>query len=317
MKNTCCQARHISSDWCKMSETVETTTSAAVLTKAQRERIRKLILHAMLVAGSVVFSIPFVWLLTTAFKSDAEMAAFPPIWIPGKFLTWPIIWDTLWISFDRALKYIPYWNLMFNSAYIAAMNIIGELLSCSLVAYGFSRVRFRGRDVLFVLVLSTMMLPGQVTMIPVFLIYDWLGWYNTYKPLWFRAFTGNAFYIFLLRQFMLTIPRDLEDAAKIDGCGHFRIYTTIIIPLIKPALATIAIFTFMGSWNEFMGPLIYITDMDKMPLSLGLQMFRGAHGTEWGPLMAASLIMIVPVIVLFFSAQKYFIQGVTLTGMKG
>ncbi len=300
-----------------MSETVETTTSAAVLTKAQRERIRKLILHAMLVAGSVVFSIPFVWLLTTAFKSDAEMAAFPPIWIPGKFLTWPIIWDTLWISFDRALKYIPYWNLMFNSAYIAAMNIIGELLSCSLVAYGFSRVRFRGRDVLFVLVLSTMMLPGQVTMIPVFLIYDWLGWYNTYKPLWFRAFTGNAFYIFLLRQFMLTIPRDLEDAAKIDGCGHFRIYTTIIIPLIKPALATIAIFTFMGSWNEFMGPLIYITDMDKMPLSLGLQMFRGAHGTEWGPLMAASLIMIVPVIVLFFSAQKYFIQGVTLTGMKG
>jgi len=317
VKNTCCQARHISSDWCKMSETVETTTSAAVLTKAQRERIRKLILHAMLVAGSVVFSIPFVWLLTTAFKSDAEMAAFPPIWIPGKFLTWPIIWDTLWISFDRALKYIPYWNLMFNSAYIAAMNIIGELLSCSLVAYGFSRVRFRGRDVLFVLVLSTMMLPGQVTMIPVFLIYDWLGWYNTYKPLWFRAFTGNAFYIFLLRQFMLTIPRDLEDAAKIDGCGHFRIYTTIIIPLIKPALATIAIFTFMGSWNEFMGPLIYITDMDKMPLSLGLQMFRGAHGTEWGPLMAASLIMIVPVIVLFFSAQKYFIQGVTLTGMKG
>jgi multiple sugar transport system permease protein len=116
---------------------------------------------------------------------------------------------------------------------------------------------------------------------------------------------------------MLTIPRDLEDAAKIDGCGHFRIYTTIIIPLIKPALATIAIFTFMSSWNEFMGPLIYITDMDKMPLSLGLQMFRGAHGTEWGPLMAASLIMIVPVIVLFFSAQKYFIQGVTLTGMKG
>ena len=154
-------------------------------------------------------------------------------------------------------------------------------------------------------------------MIPVFLIYKTLGWYNTFKPLWVMSFAGSAFFIFQLRQFMLTIPRDLEDAAKIDGCGHFRIYFTIVLPLVRPALATVAIFTFMGAWNDFVGPLIYITDMDLMPLSLGLQMFKGAHGTEWGPLMAASLIMVVPVIVLFFSAQKYFIQGVTLTGMKG
>ena len=287
------------------------------LTKVQRERIRSLVLHSVLVVGAVVFSIPFVWLLTTTFKTDAEMSAFPPIWIPERFTAWPRDWYDFFVNFHLALEFIPYWRFMLNSAYISAMNITGELVSCSLIAYGFSRVRFRGREVLFVLVLSTMMLPGQVTMIPVFLIYKWLGWYNTFKPLWFRAFTGSPFFIFLLRQFMLTIPRDLEDAAKIDGCGHFRIYSLIVLPLVKPALATIAIFTFMGSWNDFVGPLIYITDMDKMPLSLGLQMFNGAHGTEWGPLMAASLLMIVPVVVLFFSAQKYFIQGVTLTGMKG
>ncbi len=289
---------------------------ATLLTGKQRERLKQVMLHAILVAGSLVFSIPFIWLVTTAFKNDAEMGAFPPVWLPDR-ITPPIEWGDVLYHFERALTYIPYWRYMMNSAYIAAMNITGELLACSLVAYGFSRVRFKGRDIVFVLVLSTMMLPGQVTMIPAFLIFKWLGWYNSFKPLWFRAFSGSAFYIFLLRQFMMTIPRDLEDAAKIDGCGHFRIYSQIVLPLVKPALATIAIFTFMGAWNDFVRPLIYITDMDLMPLSLGLQMFKGAHGAEWGPLMAASLIMILPIIILFFSAQKYFIQGVTLTGMKG
>ena len=297
-----------------MSDTV--SRRATLLTGKQRERVKQVMLHAILVAGSLVFSIPFIWLVTTAFKNDAEMGAFPPVWIPDRIVP-PIVWSDVLYHFERALTYIPYWRYMFNSAYIAAMNITGELIACSLVAYGFSRVRFKGRDIVFVLVLSTMMLPGQVTMIPAFLIFKWLGWYNTFKPLWFRAFSGSAFYIFLLRQFMMTIPRDLEDAAKIDGCGHFRIYAQIVLPLVKPALATIAIFTFMGAWNDFVRPLIYITDMDLMPLSLGLQMFKGAHGAEWGPLMAASLIMILPIIVLFFSAQKYFIQGVTLTGMKG
>lgn len=292
------------------------TSERPTLTRKQRERIKGAIMHTVLIAGGIIFSIPFAWLLTTAFKTDAEMAAFPPVWLPDRW-TPPLNWSDMFAHFERALTFIPYWRYMFNSAYVSAMNIIGELLACSLVAYGFSRVRFKGRDIIFVLVLSTMMLPGQVTMIPSFLIFKWLGWYNTFKPLWFRAFSGGAFFIFLLRQFMLTIPRDLEDAAKIDGCGHFRIYAQIVLPLVKPALATIAIFTFMGSWNDFVRPLIYITDRDLMPLSLGLQMFQGQHGAEWGPLMAASLIMILPVIVLFFSAQKYFIQGVTLTGMKG
>jgi multiple sugar transport system permease protein len=285
-------------------------------TRVQRERIQKAILHAILVTGAFVFSIPFIWLLTTAFKNDAEMAAFPPVWLPDRLMP-PWDFSDMFYHFERALTFIPYWKYMLNSAYITAMNIVGELFACSLVAYGFSRVRFKGRDVLFVMVLSTMMLPGQVTMIPAFLIFKWLGWYNTFKPLYIRAFSGSAFFIFLLRQFMLTLPRDLEDAAKIDGCGHLRIYLQIVLPLVKPALATIAIFTFMGSWNDFVRPLIYITDLDLMPLSLGLQMFKGAHAAEWGPLMAASLIMVLPVIVLFFSAQKYFIQGVTLTGMKG
>jgi len=287
------------------------------LTRRQRSTISSAVLHTVLIAGAVVFSIPFVWLVTTTFKTDVEMGALPPIWIPERLRSWPHDWDAFFLNYRQALTYIPYWRHMFNSAYISAMNITGELLACSLVAYGFSGVRFRGREALFVLVLSTMMLPGQVTMVPVFLIYKSLGWYNTLRPLWFRAFTGSAFYIFLLRQFMLTIPRDLEDAAKIDGCGHFRTYSLIVLPLVKPALAAIAIFTFMGAWNDFVGPLIYVSDMDLMPLSLGLQMFKGSHGAEWGPLMAASFIMVLPVVVLFFSAQKYFIQGVTFTGLKG
>jgi multiple sugar transport system permease protein len=162
-----------------------------------------------------------------------------------------------------------------------------------------------------------MMLPGQVTMIPVFLIFKALGWFNTLRPLWVPSFLGSAFFIFLLRQFMKTIPKDLEDAAKIDGCGFFGIYWRIILPLIKPALAAIAIFTFMGSWNDFMGPLIYVNDQRIYPLSLGLFMFQTMWGAEHGMLMAASTLMTLPVVVMFFFAQRYFIQGVTLTGMKG
>ncbi|MBM3277200.1 MAG: carbohydrate ABC transporter permease [Candidatus Handelsmanbacteria bacterium] len=197
------------------------------------------------------------------------------------------------------------------------MSIAGQLLSCSLVAYAFARLRWPGREVLFGVLLATMMLPGQVTMIPVFLIFKSLGWYNTLKTLWVPSFFGSAFFIFMLRQFMRAIPTDLEDAARIDGCGPFGIYWRIILPLIKPALAAVAIFTFMGAWNDFMGPLIYLNDQRLYPLALGLFDFRSQHGGEYGMLMAASTLMTLPVIGVFFLAQKYFIQGVTLTGMKG
>ncbi|HEX2999583.1 MAG TPA: carbohydrate ABC transporter permease [Armatimonadota bacterium] len=230
-------------------------------------------------------------------------------------------WQTAYakysLNYRRALQYIPFWRFVGNSAYLVVLNILGQILACSLVAYAFARLRFYGRDVLFAVLLATMMLPGQVTMIPVFLIFKSLGWYNTLKPLWVGSWFGSAFYIFLLRQFFLTIPQDLEDAAKIDGCGFFGTYWRILLPLVRPALATVAIFTFMGTWNEFMGPLIYIGSEKLTPLSLGLFMFRSEHGGEWGMMMAASTLMTLPVVAIFFFAQRYFIQGITLTGMGG
>jgi ABC-type glycerol-3-phosphate transport system permease component len=209
------------------------------------------------------------------------------------------------------------WNYIFNSVYLTILSIIGQVLSCSLVAYAFSRLRWPGRDLLFGVLLATMMLPPQVTMIPVFMVFRALGWYNTLKALWVPSFFGSAFFIFMLRQFMKGIPNDLEDAAKIDGCSIFGIYWRIILPLVKPALAAVCIFTFMGVWNDFMGPLIYINDQRLYPLALGLFDFRAEHGSEFGMLMAASTLMALPVVAIFFAAQRYFIQGVTLTGMKG
>lgn len=220
-------------------------------------------------------------------------------------------------NYRNAWRVGAYWDrYIINSLYLVVLTIAGQLVSCSVAAYAFARLRWPGRDVLFFILLATMMLPGQVTMIPVFMVFRALGWYNTLKPLWVPAFTGAPFFIFLLRQFMKAIPRDIEDAALIDGCGYAGIYTRIILPLIKPALAAVGIFTFMGTWNEFMGPLIYLTDKRLYPLALGLFEFRSEFGADFGMLMAASTLMILPVILLFFIAQKYFIQGVTLTGMK-
>lgn len=220
-------------------------------------------------------------------------------------------------NYEEALRFIPFMKYVRNSVFLVIMNVLGQIVSCSLIAYAFARLQWPGRDFFFVVLLGTMMLPPQVTMIPVFLIVKKLGWFNTLYPLWVPAFFGVPFFIFLLRQFMKTIPSDLEDAAKIDGCGYFGIYARIIVPLIKPALAAIGIFTFMGTWNNFMGPLIYVNDQRLYPLSLGLFMFQTTHGAHFGMMMAASMLMTLPVIVIFFLAQKYFIQGVTLTGMKG
>lgn len=203
-----------------------------------------------------------------------------------------------------------------NTLFICIIAVGGTVLSCSWVAFGFSVLQWRGRDAVFYLMLSTMMLPGQVTMIPLFLIFRWLGWVDTYLPLLVPAFLGNAFFIFLLRQFFLTIPRDLIDAARVDGCGTFRIYWQIVIPLSIPALATVALFTFMGSWNDFMGPLVYIVDEAKYTLSLGLAMFKGRFQTRYGEMMAVSVLLTLPIIVLFFFTQKTFIQGIKTTGMK-
>lgn len=220
-------------------------------------------------------------------------------------------------AYGDSMRYIDFWRYLRNTLTIVILGIAGALFSCSFVAYGFARLEFPGRDVLFGVLLATMMLPGQVTMVPQFLIFRWLGWYNTLLPLWAPSFLGSAFFIFMLRQFMKSIPKDIEDAAKIDGCSYFGIYWRIILPLIKPALAAVAIFTFMGAWNNFMGPLIFLNDERLYPLSLGIYQFRMEHGAEYSMMMAASTIMMLPVLTVFFVAQRHFIQGVTLTGVKG
>ena len=204
-----------------------------------------------------------------------------------------------------------------NTLRIALFTVIGTVLSSSWVAFGFSILEWRGRDKLFYLMLATMMLPPQVTMIPVFVIFKSLGWCNTYLPLIVPSFFGNAFFIFLLRQFFLTIPRDLIDAARVDGCSTFRIYWQIVMPLSVPALATVALFTFMWSWNDFMGPLIYVVDEAKYTLSLGLAMFKGRFASRYGEMMAVSVLLTLPIIVLFFFTQRTFIQGIKTSGMKG
>jgi len=220
-------------------------------------------------------------------------------------------------SYRRALRYIPFDAQLRNTVILVILNVLGQLFACSLVAYAFARLNFYGRGVLFGLLLATMMLPGQVTMIPQFVLWKTLGWYDTLRPLWVPAWFGGAFFIFLLRQFFMTIPKELEDAAKIDGCGFFGIYWRIMLPLAGPAMATVAIFSFMGAWNEFVGPLVYLSDERLFPLSLGLNQFRQEQSAEWAMLMAASTLMMLPVIAVFFFCQRYFIQGVTLTGLKG
>jgi multiple sugar transport system permease protein len=262
----------------------------------------------ILIALGSFFFLPFYWLVSTSLKSDKEIFAQPPVWVPAKLL---------WGNFVRAVQYIPFGMYLGNTLVICVLSVAGAMLSSSLVAYSFSRIRWPGRDPLFFLLLATMMLPAQVTLIPVFSIFRTLHWIDTILPLVVPQWLGTAFFIFMLRQFFMTIPLELSDAARIDGCSEWDIYRRVILPLAKPALATVGLFTFIGAWNDFMGPLIYLNDERRATLSLGLQQFVGQHGAEWSLLMAASTLMTLPIIVIFFFAQRTFIQGITLTGVKG
>lgn len=222
-----------------------------------------------------------------------------------------------WSNYKRGLVFIPFFQQLRNTLIICLVAVLGTVLSSSLVAYGLSKIDWKGRNTLFVILLSTMMLPYQVIMVPVFAIFVWLGWVDTFLPLTVPAFFGNAFFIFLLRQFFMTIPKDLSEAAKLDGCSEFDIYRRVIMPLAKPALATVGLFTFMNAWNDFLGPLIYLVDESKYTLSLGLAMFLGQYGNEYGMLMAVSAIVTIPIIIIFFFTQRTFIQGITMSGIKG
>lgn len=271
--------------------------------------------HIALVIFSIVFVMPFLWMLTTAIKPIGETMTTPPRWIPSH-------WQ--WFNYRDAILYgskevgfIPFLVYARNTIIITVLSVAGAVLSNSLVAYSFARLKWPGRDLFFAATLATMMVPFPVTMVPSFALFRWLGWVGTFKPLWVPAFLGSAFSIFLLRQFFKTIPMELSEAAKIDGATEFHIFTDVVLPLAKPALAVVALFTFMGAWNDFMGPLIYLVDQGSFTLSLGLQAYQTQHGgTPWNLLMAASVMVIAPIVIVFFFAQKLFIQGIATSGLK-
>ncbi|NMB25035.1 MAG: carbohydrate ABC transporter permease [Firmicutes bacterium] len=253
---------------------------------------------------------PLLWTISTALKTVDQLMVYPPKWIPNPIQP---------SNFKTAMTILPFASYLQNTLTIVGFNIVGAIVSSAFVAYGFARIRFPGRDVLFVVMLSTMMMPYIVQMIPLYIMYSKLKWVNTFLPLIVPAWFGVPFYIFLLRQFFRSIPEDLADAARIDGCTEIGIWWRVMLPLSKPALAVIAIFNFQANWNDFLGPLIYLTDTKLRTLALGLYAFRAIPGQlpMFHLLMAASLIMALPVLLLFFFFQRYFIQGVVLTGIKG
>jgi multiple sugar transport system permease protein len=277
------------------------------MNKQTKTILNQIIRHIILAIIGSLFILPLLWMVSTSLKTNRQIFVFPPQWIPN-----PIIWR----NYSDVFDYAPFLLYFKNTAIIEVACITGIFISCSLVAYGFARLNAPGKNFLFLLMLSTMMLPYQVWMIPLYILFTKIGWINTFYPLTIPAFFGSPLYIFLLREFFMTIPHELEDAARIDGCSYFRIYWQIILPLTKPALATVMIFTFMGVWNDFLGPLLYLQSPDKYTLAVGLQVFLSQHGADWGLLMAASTMVVLPVIVIFFFTQKQFIQGIVLTGLK-
>ncbi len=274
-----------------------------------KEYTIKVLFNVLAWVIGIIFILPFLWMVSTSLKETAETFIMPPQWIPSSIR---------WRNYVEAwVEYAPFNLYLINTLKITISVLIGALFSNTLVAYSFARLEWPGRDILFVILLSTLMLPYQVTLIPVFVLFSKLGWVNTHLPLIVPSFFGNAFFIFLLRQFLVTIPVELDDAAKIDGCGNFRILWQILLPLSKPALAAVAIFSFMGTWNDFLAPLIYLNRERLFTLSLGLLSFQTQYEVYWNHLMAASIIVLLPCLVIFFVAQRWFIQGITLTGLKG
>jgi multiple sugar transport system permease protein len=255
-------------------------------------------------------------------ERDVAGALKEKLWVPAGQIRKPGVWR--WENYTKAvtykadqLGYIPFLRYGKNTLYIAILSVLGTLLSNALIAYGFARINWPGRNIAFALTIATMMVPFPVLMVPVYVIFKSLGWVGSPKPLWVPAFFGSAFNIFLLRQFFMSLPFELSDAAKIDGCSEFRIFRDVLLPLAKPALAVVALFNFMHVWNDFLGPLIYLTDQKTYTLAYGLQAYQSQHGgTQWPLLMAAATIVVLPVIIVFFLAQKTFIQGITVTGMK-
>ena len=263
--------------------------------------------HAVLLALLIIFLGPFFWLVSTSFKTDAAMFRLPPQW-------WPQ--PVTFAHYTDVFGQFPFFRYLLNTLTIVGLSTLGTLLSCSMAAYAFSRLHWPDRAIFFGLVLATMMIPHQVTSIPLFILFSELRWIDTFLPLTVPSFFGSAFFIFLLRQFFSTLPEELFEAARLDGAGEWQIFQRVVLPLSKPGLLTVTIFSVLGAWNDFMGPLIYLTSESKRTLALGLAHLNGVQSTEWGLLMAASLIMTLPAVLLFLVAQRFFIEGIAMTGTK-
>lgn len=293
---------------------MDTTNSTTQLMQFRQryltaDKLWRLFTIFILVGVAIIMLLPFTWLVSSSLKQQHQIFQFPPQWIPD-----PIQWQ----NYADALTYKPFHIYLKNSMIIIMLNEVAILGSASLCAYGFARIKFPGRDFWFAIVIGTMLMPYVVLVVPTFIMFARLGWIDTFLPLTIpQFFGGGAFNIFLLRQFFRSIPEELSDAARIDGSSELGIFTRIMLPLAKPVLVTVGIFTFMGSWNDFFGPLIYINSPENFTVAVGLASFRSVLATRWELQMAASTAMVVPVIILFFLAQRYFIKGIVMTGIKG
>ena len=285
------------------------------MAKPQRKRkqgkipsLEVIFLYAFLIVLAILFILPIFYLFMGSFKAESELFRVPFKWLPDKFQ---------FGNFINMFSSIPFFKYLKNTMIIVVCNIVGSLLSCSLVTYGFARLRWPGRDKVFILVLITMILPYQVTLVPLFLMFTKMKWIGTFLPLTVTCFFGNPFFIFLLRQFFTGIPQDISEAARIDGAGEFTIFSRLVIPMAKPALTTVAIFAFIRSWNDFLGPLVFLGKDELYTLSLAASMLKSNLDPNWSLLLALGAVMILPVLILFFVMQKYFIQGIAMSGIKG
>jgi len=264
-------------------------------------------LYALLIIGASFMLVPFLWMLSTSLKADEYVLSMPPQLIPRPLTT---------RSYTQLAELFPIGRMFFNSAFVAVLTTLGQILTCSMAAYAFARIQFKGSNVLFLLYLATLMIPSQVTITPLFILMRYLGWINTYQGLILPG-VFSAFGTFMLRQFFLTLPKELEEAAFIDGASHWTVYRRIILPLAMPALATLGVFSFMGSWNAFLWPLFVVRDLEMMTLPVGLSTLHGRWLTRWNLVMAGSVITVLPMLLVYLLAQKYFVRGVVMSGIKG
>ncbi len=277
--------------------------------KNKKRTVSKIATYIILIGISFICLVPFYWMIRSSLMDMSQIFTMPPVWIPS-----PIRFS----NYKEALTMLPFAKYFVNTLFIVVLTVLGTVITSSLCAYSFSRIDWKGRDTVFGIMLTAMMIPFAVTLIPTFIGWEKIGLVNTYAPLIIPAwFGGGVFNVFLLRQFFRTIPKELDEAALIDGANHFIIYSKIIIPLSKPSLVVVGLFSFMGSWNDFLGPLVYLNDSDKFTLSLGLMQFNGMYTAQWQYMMAASAVVVLPIVIIFFAGQKYFIEGITMTGMKG